>query len=254
MKVRTLVPTLFLVLALGAPAFAAGPLLFDKGEYATRRARLAERIPDGAAVFLGATLPTGFNEFVQNNDLMYFAGVEIPNAVLVIDGRSKTSTLFFTISDAAARNEGISLDLVRNAAAVTGIERVAPIDQFTPALARLANGGAVLYTPFKPEELARECSAEKLGQLQNSMVMNLWDGRLTRELQFVKNLRERLPHATVRDVSPFVWELRAIKSPAEIAHMRKVGLLGVEAHRAMMRATRAGAPEYELSAAFEYAS
>ena len=35
--------------------------------------------------------------------------------------------------------------------------------------------------------------------------------------------------------------------------MRKVGRLGVEAHLAMMRATRVGAPEYEMSAAFEYA-
>ena len=32
-----------------------------------------------------------------------------------------------------------------------------------------------------------------------------------------------------------------VKSPAEIEHMRKVGRLGVEAHKAMMRATRVGA-------------
>jgi Xaa-Pro aminopeptidase len=244
----------FLVLAYGATVSAAGPLLFDKTEYAARRARLMEKIPDGAAILLGATPATGYGEFVQNNDMMYFAGVEIPNAALMIDGRSKTSTLFFTITDSGARNEGISLDLVRNAAAVTGIERVSPVDQFTPALSRLAGSGAVLYTSFQPEELARECSAEKLGIVQNAMTLNLWDGRLTRELQFVKNLRERFPQATVKDAAPFIWELRSIKSPAEIDQLRKVGRLGVEAHKAMMRATRVGAPEYEMSAAFEYAS
>ena len=73
---------------------------------------------------------------------MYFTGVEIPNAALIIDGRQKTSTLFFTITDGAARNDGISLDLVHNAKDVTGIEQVLPIDQFTPTLARLANRGA----------------------------------------------------------------------------------------------------------------
>ncbi len=243
-----------LVLACGATALAAGPLLFDKAEYAARRARLIEKIPDGVAILLGATPATGYGEFVQNNDLMYFAGVEIPNAALIIDGRSKTSTLFFTITDSGARNEGISLDLVRNAAAVTGIERVSPIDQFTPTLSRLAGSGAVLFTSFKPEELARECSAEKFGIVQNAMTLNLWDGRLTRELQFVTNLRERFPQAVVRDAAPFIWELRSIKSPAEIEQLRKVGRLGVEAHKAMMRATRVGAPEYEMSAAFEYAS
>jgi Xaa-Pro aminopeptidase len=242
----------FLVLALSASAFAAGPLLFDRSEYAARRARLMEKIPDGVAILLGATPATG-GEFVQNNDMMYFAGVEIPNAALIIDGRSKTSTLFFTITDGGARNEGISLDLVHNAAAVTGIERVSPIEQFAPVLSRLAGSGAVLYTSFKPEELAREYSAEKLATLQSSMTLNLWDGRLTRELQFVKNLRERFPQASVKDAAPFIWALRAIKSPAEIDHLRKVGRLGVEAHLAMMRATRVGVPEHEMSAAFEYA-
>ena len=253
MKIRMAVATAALVvLSSSVSAFAAGPLLFDKAEYAARRARLTEKIPDGVAILLGTTPTTG-GEFFQNNDIMYFAGVEIPNAALIIDGRSKTSTLFFTITDNAARNEGISLDLVHNAGAITGIERVSPIEQFTPALSRLAGSGAVLYTSFKPEEVPRENSAEKFGALQNSMTLNLWDGRLTRELQFVKNLRERFPQATIKDAAPLIWELRSLKSKAEIEHLRKVGRLGVEAHKAMMRATRVGAPEYEMSAAFEYA-
>ena len=255
MNCRTAIVTVALLalsLSLPLPASASGPLLFDTSEYAARRARLIEKIPDGVAILLGATPTTG-GEFFQNNDMMYFTGVEIPNAALIVDGRSKTSTLFFTISDAGARNEGISLELVHNAAAVTGIERVAPYEQFTPALARLAGSGAVLYTSFKPEELAREASAEKLGTLQIAMTLNVWDGRLTRELQFVRNLRERFSQATVKDAGPFIWDLRSIKSPAEIEHLRKVGRLGVEAHKAMMKATRVGAPEYEMSAAYEYA-
>ena len=58
----------------------------------------------------------------------------------------------------------------------------------------------------------------------------------------------------MKDAAPFIWELRSIKSPAEIAHLRKVGRLGVDAHLAMMRATRVGAPEYEMAAAFAYAA
>jgi Xaa-Pro aminopeptidase len=249
----TIAAAVLLGLTLTASSFAAGPLLFDKSEYAARRARLMEKIPDGAAILLGATPVTGFGEFVQNNDMMYFAGVEIPNAMLVIDGRSKSSTLYFTLTESGAAGEGLSLDLIRKAAAVTGIDRVDPIDRFTPALSRLAGSGAVLYTSFKPEELARECSSEKFGIVQSAMTLNLWDGRLTRELQFVRNLRERFPQAAVKDAAPFIWELRSIKSPAEIDHLRKVGRLGVEAHKAMMKATRVGAAEYVMSAAFEYA-
>jgi Xaa-Pro aminopeptidase len=238
--------------ALALPA-AAGPLLFDRAEFAARRQKLMEKVPDGAIVLLGALPPTGYSEFFQNNDFMYFSGAEVPNAIMIIDGRAKTTTLFFTISESAARNDGVSLDLVRNAKDTTGIDQVSPIDQFTPALSRLAGSGAVIYTSFKPEELSREVSSEKLGILQNATTLNLWDGRLTRELQFVKNLRERFPQAAIKDAAPLIWELRSIKSPAEIALLRRVGRLGVEAHKAMMKATRVGGAEYEMSAAFEYA-
>jgi len=72
-------------LLLAVRPTAAWGLQFEKSEYAARRAKLMDRIPDGAAVLLGAQPITGYNPFVQNNDLMYFCGVEIPNAVLVVD-------------------------------------------------------------------------------------------------------------------------------------------------------------------------
>ena len=166
-----------------------------------------DRIPDGAAVILGAQPITGYNPFVQNNDLMYFCGVEIPNAVLVVDGLNRTSTLFFTLSESAARNEGISLDLVKNPKEATGIESVFPIEQLSAHLSRLASRAPVLYTSFKPEELARECSNEKFGTLFQFMTTNVWDGRLTRELQFVQNLKIRFPQVEVKDCSPMIWDL-----------------------------------------------
>ena len=187
-----------LSLAAAVRAHATG-LLFDKQEYDARRARLMEAIPDGAAVILGAQPVTGFNPYFQNNDFMYFSGVEIPSAVLVIDGKRKQSTLLFTMGEREARGEGLSADLVTNTRAVTGVEQVLPADQLSGYLARLAGQGYVLYTSFKPEELMREVSSEKLATLTSNMTLNLWDGRLPRELQFVKLLRERLPSVDVKD-------------------------------------------------------
>jgi len=241
------------ILILSGRAMAATPLLFDKSEFAARRAKLMDRIPDGAAILLGAWPALGYGEYVQNNDFMYFSGVEFPNAALILDGKTRTSTLFVTISENEARGEGIPLALIRDPKEVTGIERISPIERFSEALARLANWGYVLYTSFKPEELAREASDEKFGLLQEVMTLNPWDGRQTRELQFVEKLKKRFPFATVKDASSFIWDLRSIKSAAEVEKLRRVGRLGVEAHKAMMKATRVGAPEYEMSAAFEYA-
>jgi Xaa-Pro aminopeptidase len=84
------------------------------------------------------------------------------------------------------------------------------------------------------------------------MTLHPWDGRLTRELQFVKVLKDRFPQLEVRDCSPFIWELRTIKSPAEISLLRKAAKIGVKAHTAMIQATRPGMYEYEVSAVLNY--
>jgi Xaa-Pro aminopeptidase len=225
---------------------------FDKSEYAIRRKKLMEKIPDGVAIILGAQLRVTYNEHYQNNDFMYFTGVEIPNAILLIDGVKKESTLFFTITERAARNEGISLELVRNPQDITGIEKILPYEQFTPHLTLLAEKAPILYTSFKPEELVRECTNEKYRILRRNLTRNEWDGRLTRELQFVKLLEERFPQVEVRDSSRLIWNLRIIKSPAEIDLLRKAARIAVKAHVELMKSTRVGMHEYELAALYEY--
>lgn len=233
-------------------SIVSSALIFDKSEYAARRQKFMEKIPDGVAVILGAQPITNFYPYYQNNDFMYLCGVEIPNSILVIDGVRKTSTLFFTISEREARNEGIGLDLVKTPREVTGVEQVLPVENFSMMLAAMASRVKIIYTPFMPEELMREVSREKSFVLQRTMVLNPWDGRQTRELQFVKLLREKFPSVEVRDCSGFIWELRMIKSPAEIDIIRKAGRITVKALNEMIKATRPGMYEYELAAVFEY--
>ncbi len=241
---------LLLILFL-APTLSAD-LIFEKSEYAARRSKLMDKIPDGFAVILGAQSVVGFKRFFQNNDFMYFCGVEIPNAVLIIDGIRKESTLFFSISDREALGENISLELVHNPAEYIGVDRYSPIEGFSSQIARLSGRSGVIYTSFKPEELMREVSTEKLGTLRSNMIFNEWDGRLTRELQFVEHLKNRFPDVEVKDCSGLIWELRMIKSPAEIALMRKAGRIGVQALTEMMKSTRPGMYEYEVAAIYDY--
>lgn len=231
---------------------ASAELLFDKSEFAARRSKLMEQVPDGIAVIIGAREVTGYDEFFQNNDFMYFSGVEIPNAMLIIDGVNKESILFFTITERKARGENISPDLVNNPIEYTGIERYYPIEQFSSRLARISSRVDVIYTSFKPEELMRECSNEKFNVLKHDVLFNEWDGRLTRELQFVKLLRDRFPQVEVKDCSEMIAKLRLIKSPAEIEVIRKAGKIGVKALIEMMKATRPGVYEYEIAAWYEY--
>ena len=94
---------------VGSSVFAA---VFTPQEYSARRARLMEKIPDGVAIFLGAKAIVDYNEYYQNNDFIYFTGVEIPDAILIIDGQRKQSIIFYSISEREAQSRGISTDYV----------------------------------------------------------------------------------------------------------------------------------------------
>jgi Xaa-Pro aminopeptidase len=242
-----LAATLFLALNL-----SAGTLFFDKAEYAARRTKFMEKIPDGVAIILGAQPLTSYHYYYQNNDFLYLCGVEIPNAVLVIDGIKKQTALLFTANERSLRNEGLSTDILKDPTGVTGVDSVLPFEELTNFLGRLPAQTKVIYTPFEPEELMRECSLEKFRNLQRNMILNPWDGRQTREGQFVNLLRQKFPNVEVRDCSPFIWELRTIKSPAEIEVMRKAARIGVKAISEVMKATRPGMSEYELSALYNF--
>lgn len=239
-------------LAIFCVGLSAQALTFEKEEYALRREKLMDKIPDGIAIIFGAPHARGFDLYSQSNDFLYFTGVEIPNSILVVDGISKQSTLFFTSTVRAAEGEGIDPELVRDPEGVTGIERYMAYERFTSSLDRYSSGNVVFYTSTLPQEIGREVAPEKLNILRQDMVMNEWDGRLTREQQFIKLLHERYPMLVVRDCSKDIEELRIIKSQPEIELIRKAGEIGVKAMIETMRSTRAGLYEYEVSAIYEY--
>jgi len=233
-KSRCAIAAAILMVALASLA-TAGPLPFDKSEYAARRAKLMERIPDGIAVIWGAVSGP------QNNEFLYFCGVKVPRSVLIVDGIRKESLLFYTSNENFLKGENLSVELARDPKGATGVERCYPAEQFSSIMGRLAGQTAVIYAFFRAEVAAPEVSS--LGE---------WDGRLSRELQFVKRLKERYPQAEIRDCAEIIWEIRRIKTAAEIEVLRKVGRIGVQAMTEVMKAGRVGQYEYELSSLFEY--
>ncbi|PYR92560.1 MAG: hypothetical protein DMF84_13765 [Acidobacteria bacterium] len=87
-----------LVAVLIVPVAAAQPPLFTtslpKEEFAARRAKVLQRIGDGVAVIQGAAETSSYEKFRQSNQCYYLTGVETPRAILVIDGRAKSSRLY----------------------------------------------------------------------------------------------------------------------------------------------------------------
>ncbi|MBV9880425.1 MAG: M24 family metallopeptidase, partial [Gemmatirosa sp.] len=76
---------------------------------------------------------------------------------------------------------------------------------------------------------------------------------LTRGGQFARALAARHPGLTVRDAHGLVDALRARKSPAEVALLRRAAAISDEGHRAIMRTAAPGLHEYDLQAEAERA-
>ncbi|MHC4294747.1 MAG: aminopeptidase P N-terminal domain-containing protein [Planctomycetota bacterium] len=235
-------------------AFVLPGSLIDNGEYASRRARLMDEIPDGVVIIPGATSPLADYQFFQSNDFLYFSGVEAPNAWLVVDGVNRVSTLFLTLDEHDARGEGIPPELAQDAAAHTGIEQALPVEEMEAVLDDLARQVAVFCLSQRPEELHRMNTNEVYGAFRRTVMENSMDGRPTRELQLVERLQQRYPGVEVRDCFRTIQVLRKVKSPAEVALVREAARIGVEAHLEFMRSTQVGMPERALAALFEFVS
>ncbi|MEO2023896.1 MAG: M24 family metallopeptidase, partial [Pirellulaceae bacterium] len=79
-----------------------------------------------------------------------------------------------------------------------------------------------------------------------------WDGRESREEQFMANVAGSVPDAVIRDVVPLLDELRGCKSRQEIELMRIAGKLSAQAVTEAMRCTVPGCWEYQLASVAEY--
>jgi len=257
-----LLPSLVLLAAgcfSGGPPSAEVPFvhpgsLIDNSEYASRRARLMEKIPDGVAIIPGATSPVADYRFFQSNDFFYFTGVEAPNAWLVVDGVNRESTLFLTLDEHDARGEGIPPELALQPGDFTGIEQAQPVEDLESFLAEVGRRIGVFYLSQRPEELHRMNTNEVHGAFQRTVTDNPMDGRLTRELQLVARLEQLYPRVEVRDCFRTIQVLRKVKSPAEVELVSEAARIGVEAHLEFLRSTEVGIPERALAALFEFTS
>ncbi|HXH05531.1 MAG TPA: Xaa-Pro peptidase family protein [Vicinamibacterales bacterium] len=253
-RARAVLAGLIAVAALAAPA-AQSPLFtdaFPPEEFAARRARVLEAIGDGVAILQGAAEYPAYVRFRQNNQFFYLSGVEVPRAMLVLDGRAKAATLYLPPRDERLeRSEGPVLVPGPEAAQLTGIPDVRPREAFAAALDAFAREGRTLYLPHRPEALGAATPAQVRRHAEASLA-DPWDGRPSRAQAFIDRVKARAPRCEIRDLDPILDRLRLIKSDREIALVRRATRIAGEAILEAMRAARPGLYEYELAAIGDY--
>ncbi len=219
---------LALPMALGAQIPAS--------EYVARRDSLAARVKDGVVVGFGGRTPvTEFGPFYQLAAFHYLTNFDEADAamVMVVRGGRGSTTLFLTPIEArSAFYNGRRPD---SAAVVRSLGvNARPFAAIGKVVDSLVATGLPFYS---------------LGDHEAADFVQ--EDSLTRGGQFVRSLSARHPSLVVRDAHTIVDELRARKSPAEIALLRKAAEISSEGHRAAMTMAQP-TKEYEIQAALEY--
>jgi Xaa-Pro aminopeptidase len=227
--------------------------VFAASEFASRRAAVMKSIGDGVAVLQGTTERPGEQPLRQSNQFYYLTGVIEPRAILVIDGRSKRSTLF--LSPTSERREqsmfGPSLVPGDSAERDTGIESVLPRDGFGAMLTGFGRDSRVIFTPFHPEVLGSASPGDPVA-LARATKNDPWDGRSSREDAFRERMKAAAPTSEIRDLDAIIDSLRAIKSPREIEIIREATRITGLGIMEAMRDAKPGMREYELQADAEF--
>ena len=221
-------------LSLFAP-FGAARGQISPAEFSARRDSLAVRIGSGVLVAFGGRTPVSdFGPFYQLPAFHYLTNFDEPDAAFVMvvkDGHPASTIFVMPIDPRVAFYYGRRPD----SATVTHTLGVAArgFAALGGVVDSLASTGLPFYTlaDFADADFARQDS-------------------LTRGTVFMRALLARHPGLVVKDAHPMVNDLRAHKSAAEIALLKRAAEISSAAHIAVMRAPEPR-HEYEIQAVLE---
>jgi len=244
---KAILPAALAVAAVLGTALAAGA--WEREPLSTfheRRARLIRDTGgDGVIVLYGygeADMEASVTPFRQNEEFYYLTGWNEPDAIMLLEPKphasGATPELAEEILYIPPHNRGEEkwtgpklAPEDADASARTGFSTVHNVSQFASDLQEALKGFSKIYTELTPQPESGE----------------EWF-----QADIVKKLRDKVPKATLADLRRTIAHLRVVKSPGEIALIRKAVDASVEAHLAAMRAVKPGMWEYEIAALMKY--
>ena len=230
---------------------------FPPEEFKARWSAVFDKIGnDSVAILSGMPQTNGFFFPRQSNDFYYLTGIETPGSYVLLDGRTRRVTLYLpprNLRLESAEGKILSAEDADLTRSLTGVDEVTSTDTMQKDWLGSLPGGAprVIYTPFAPAE-STEQSRRELLDGNHAIAADYWDGRISREARLIELLRSRYWRSEVKDLTPIIDELRSVKSPREIALLRRAAQLAGWGILEAMRSTKPGLYEYQLDAAARY--
>ncbi len=229
--------------ALAAGAWEREPL----SVFHQRRASLIRDTGgDGVIVLYGygeADVAASVTSFRQNEEFYYLTGWNEPDAIMLLGAEGSCAWRgagagggdpLYSARTTASEEKWTGPKLApedADASARTGFPTVRDVAQFPSDLQQALKSFPKIYTELTPQpESGEDCF----------------------QADMVKKIRDLAPQASLLDIRLTIARLRAVKSPGEIALIRKAVDASVEAHFAAMKAVKPGVWEYEIAALMKY--
>ncbi|MDE2571618.1 MAG: aminopeptidase P N-terminal domain-containing protein [bacterium] len=207
--------------------------------FAERRAEFSERLAGGVAVIPAAPHQTRSNdtqyEYRQSSDLHYLTAWPEPEAVLVMTSAPEPRSVLFVLPlDRAMEIWNGRRIGVEGTKEAYGVDEAYPIGEFAQRLPDLLAGHERLWYTLGEQEPMDRTVLEAVRALRRQVRKGI-----VAPIEFHD---PRIPLA----------EMRLIKSPEELAIMRRAAAITREGFLAGMRNTRPGIGEYAVEARMEY--
>jgi len=255
-RVLRRIPLALLLLVIASAGAASSAELTD--DLTARRARLMDRLgPD--ALFIATSAPTRLYsldidyEYRQDSNLYYLTGIAQSETMLVLmpGNATRREILFVKDRDPVQehwRGRSLSRD---QATGRSGIRTVLSTSQFEPFLAAMLTRSG--FGGVDEKDAAHFFDALGAGRARVAAPIDGGGVKdpLTPMQQLMSRLRERYAGFQTIDASPFLTDLRLVKTPYEQEVLRKAAAISADGQLAGMRAARPGAYEYEVKAAIE---
>ena len=209
---------------------------------------------DAVAVVQGIPLTNGFIMPRQSNAFYYLSGIESPHAYILLDGREKKVTLYMPPkNERLERSEGkiLNADDKRLIKKLVGVDAVKSTEEMRENFPPNMKRSTTIYTMFTPAE-GQGQSRYELEVANASIASDSWDGRISREGRLVQLLKLRNRHNEVKDLTPIIDNLRSVKSPREIALIRRASQLAGLGMIEAIKSTEPGVWEYQLDGSARY--
>lgn len=188
---------------------------------------------NGEACIIFANQAENLRKFSQDNNFLYFTGLNIPNAILVlIKSSDNVQEMLFIERGIPEREVWDGKKMTKDEAQeISEIGRVLYLDEYDATLS--------MWCPM-------------LNKIHANIGFVALDQPLNNALYRLEPLRIRFPQIQIADVTPLITPLRKVKDDWEIEQMQKAIDITGEGILDIIKQARASMYEYELEAMLFY--